>query len=79
MTLAELSSKMSSAEFEIWIAEAELKSHQCPSCGLEPRDMKDGISLQKIKCPFCKTDYNRVMTPPGGVVHDMEEHRLVEE
>jgi uncharacterized Zn finger protein (UPF0148 family) len=79
MTLAELSDRMSAAEFEIWMADSRLSSNECPSCGLEPRDMKDGIMLTKVHCPFCKTDYNKVVTPNKGVVHDMEERRLVEE
>ena len=79
MTLAELSERMSAAEFEIWMADQQLSNAECPSCGLEPRDLKEGIVLAKIHCPFCKTDYNKVVTPDNGVVHDMEEHRLVEE
>ncbi len=79
MTLAELGERMSAAEFQIWIAEQELRSHECPHCGLEPRDMSSGVSLTKIKCPFCKTEYDKVVTPRGGVVHDMTTQRLSEE
>lgn len=79
MTLAELGERMSAAEFQVWIADQELRNSECPSCGLEPRDMKFGITLVKVHCPFCKTDYNKVVTPEGGIVHDMEERRLVEE
>lgn len=79
MTLAELGERMSAAEFQIWIADQELTNSECPSCGLEPRDMKEGYILTKVHCPFCKNDYNKVVTPREGVVHDMEEHYKLSE
>lgn len=67
---------MTAAEFELWLAEEELRSHQCPSCGLEPRDMKEGLGVTKVKCPFCKTQYNKVVGASKGVIHDAEVREL---
>ena len=59
MTLGELGERMSSLEFELWQAQAMLKSEVCPNCGLEAKDMMD-YELVKVKCPNCKTPYQRI-------------------
>lgn len=59
MTYAELLERMSSAEFELWMALELQRQVECPNCGTEPRDMHD-VELVKLHCPNCKNDYQRV-------------------
>ena len=61
MTLAELGERMSSAEFEIWLAEEALRADECPFCGIEPRDLSE-FELHDIKCPICKHTYGKLRT-----------------
>lgn len=61
MTLAELSEKMSNAEFELWMAEDTLRQDECPNCGIEPKDIGK-YTAHEIKCPTCKTTYFRIRT-----------------
>lgn len=70
MTISELGLRMTSAEFEVWLAEDTLRSHECPGCGLEPRDMARGLGITKVKCPFCKTEYNRVTHADHGIIKE---------
>ena len=62
MTLAELGERMSSAEFEIWIAEEALRGDECPFCGMEPRDLGE-YEMHDIKCPVCKHTYGKLRKP----------------
>lgn len=59
MTYAELTSKMSSAEFELWMALAQVRSTECPSCGHEARELMEW-DIVEVKCPVCKHTYGRV-------------------
>jgi len=59
MTYAELQARMSNAEFELWLAEDLLRSKECPSCGVEPRDLME-FQVDDIKCPVCKNKYGIV-------------------
>jgi Zn finger protein HypA/HybF involved in hydrogenase expression len=59
MTLAELGERMSNAEFEIWLAEEDLRADECPFCGTEPRDLGE-YEVQDIKCPTCKHTYGKI-------------------
>ncbi len=59
MTYAELQSKMSNQEFELWMALAHVKHDECPSCGRRADEMMDWDS-QKVKCPICKYEYTRM-------------------
>jgi Zn ribbon nucleic-acid-binding protein len=65
MTLAELSEKMSNAEFEMWMAEDSLRRDECPNCGVEPRDIGKYVT-NEIRCPTCKTTYFRVKSSEGA-------------
>jgi hypothetical protein len=62
MTLAELGERMSSAEFEIWIAEEAIRADECPFCGMEPRDLGE-YEMHDIKCPICKHTYGKLRKP----------------
>ena len=62
MTLAELGERMSSAEFEIWIAEEALRADECPFFGMEPRDLGE-YEMHDIKCPICKHTYGKLRKP----------------
>lgn len=62
MTLAELGERMSSAEFEIWVAEYEIRADECPFCGMEPRDLGE-FEMHDIKCPVCKHTYGKLRKP----------------
>lgn len=68
MTLAELSAKMSNAEFELWMAEDAVRQDECPNCGIEPRDIGK-YSTYEIKCPTCKTTYFRVRPTRDEATH----------
>ena len=59
MTLAELQNKMSSAEFEVWMALAMLREDECPNCGVEPRDMME-FNYGEVKCPVCNSHYGKI-------------------
>lgn len=56
MTVAELQRRMSNAEFELWMAEYDIRGDECPYCGVEPRDMEEW-EQHKVTCPVCKNDY----------------------
>ncbi len=58
MTLAELGTRMSNTEFELWMAEEILRQFECPNCGHEARDMNEYM-LVDVKCPICQTKYGR--------------------
>jgi hypothetical protein len=62
MTLAELGERMSSAEFEMWVAEEALRADECPFCGMEPRDL-GAYEMHDIKCPICKHTYGKLRQP----------------
>jgi uncharacterized Zn finger protein (UPF0148 family) len=59
MTLAELQNRMSSAEFEAWLALAMLREDECPNCGVEPRDMMK-FNYGEVKCPVCHSSYGKI-------------------
>lgn len=58
MTYAELQARMSNAEFELWMALANVRSHECPNCGHEAKEMME-FRLIDVKCPLCKHKYQR--------------------
>ena len=58
MTLAEMSSKMSNAEFELWVALAAKRANECPNCGHEANEMMEYEQV-KMHCPICATDYHK--------------------
>lgn len=58
MTLAELQSRMSNAEFELWMAYEVIRNDSCPNCGVEPREMMD-YTYVEVKCPTCDTKYGK--------------------
>jgi rubrerythrin len=58
MTLAELGQRMSNTEFELWMAEEQQRGYECPNCGHEAFDM-DSYQVVDVKCPICKTKYQR--------------------
>lgn len=53
-----MQSRMSNAEFELWMAEEMIRNDACPNCGVEPRDMMD-YDYMTIKCPTCDTSYGK--------------------
>lgn len=59
MTYAELSSKMSNQEFELWMALSMNRAEECPKCGRRADEMKDFVTVD-VKCPICKFEYDRV-------------------
>jgi rubrerythrin len=58
MTLAELGTRMSNTEFELWVAEEMIRQYECPNCGHEAKDMTEFVQVE-VKCPICDTKYNR--------------------
>jgi uncharacterized protein (DUF983 family) len=58
MTLAELGTRMSNTEFELWVADEMLRQFECPNCGHEARDMDSFVQVE-AKCPICDTKYHR--------------------
>ena len=60
MTYAELTDRMSSAEFELWLAEESLRADECPFCSVEPRDLME-YQVEDVKCPICKNKYGKIM------------------
>lgn len=62
MTYAELQSKMSNQEFELWMALAMVKSDECPNCGRRADEMMK-VHTVEVKCPICKYQYDKVRTP----------------
>ena len=59
MTYAELSTRMSNAEFELWMAEYELRSDECPGCGHTVKEIGQ-FSAFEVKCPICKVTYHKI-------------------
>jgi hypothetical protein len=59
MTYAELSTRITAAEFEWWQGLAMLRQDECPHCGVEPRDLMD-YEIREIKCPICREKYHKV-------------------
>jgi hypothetical protein len=59
MTLAQMQARMTSTEFELWMALAMVRQDECPNCGVEPRDMMD-FAFGEVHCPVCKQDYGKV-------------------
>jgi len=52
---------MSPGEYEYWKGLALLRKYECPSCGLEARDM-GRFTTVPVTCPICKTKWERVVT-----------------
>jgi len=50
---------MSNQEFELWMALAMVKSEECPSCGRRADEMME-VQANKVKCPICKYEYDRI-------------------
>ena len=59
MTLAQLHTEMSSAEFELWMALAMVREDECPRCGVEPREMMN-YKTAAFTCPVCGWEGERV-------------------
>lgn len=57
MTVARLEAELNEDELLLWMADDELKSLECPNCGVEARDLMD-YEYQKRHCPVCKSDYH---------------------
>lgn len=63
MTYAELTTKMTNAEFELWLGLAYARATECTHCGVDPRDLMK-YSLNEIKCPVCHQMYHKVVGLP---------------
>lgn len=42
------------------MAEDELRSEECPHCGVHARDFME-YETKKVKCPVCQTEYDRTV------------------
>lgn len=60
MTLAQLETEMSVEEFDTWMAEDEIRSFECPFCGVEPSEMME-FDYKKVHCPNCSSDYHKTV------------------
>lgn len=58
MTLRELNERMTSEEFELWMAEFSLRAEECPFCGTHPEDIGE-FEYLKLTCTTCRNDYSR--------------------
>lgn len=54
-----MQSRMSNAEFELWLSEEALRADECPFCGTEPKELME-YEVHDIKCPVCKNKYGKV-------------------
>jgi predicted Zn-ribbon and HTH transcriptional regulator len=73
MTYAELQARMSNAEFELWMALAHVRSHECPNCGHEAKEMMN-FQLKHAKCPICKYEYHRTTGVDAWPSSDRQTH-----
>ena len=63
MTYAEFTRRVSSQEFDLWLALASVRSDECPHCGVDPIDFMD-YEQSDIKCPVCKNKYHKTKHLP---------------